>query len=911
MGFSPVNIVIGATATEAIVKFREVNAELDKMEQKSLKAGGSISNLDRTSRLASAAVMGLGVAAAGMAFEGVKAALASEAAFARMNTAITNAGQGSVANLAAAKALAEGNTKLGYTTVQTATAYGTLITATGNSRDSQKLLTLAMDLARYKHEDLATAADVLARGTQGSAKAFKELGITLDSSLPKQEAINKAFDQMSQKISGQNAAYLDTFAGKISVLKAQFQLFEERIGGFLIPILTKLMDFITRFGPQLLIFAGVVGGVALAIKGWELATTAYLAVNAYMSIALAKQIAGEGLLAAQTAGLSANLFVLSAADAAVAAGATAAVGPMAALSAVMDANPIGLMVIAVGALVLALYGFKKIWDSIMSGGNNSLTNGSVNSGRVPTLPGYRYDPKTNRMVKDGFVSPEIANMNDQGSTSSKTGFDLSGYTGKVSLTPAQKAAAAAAKAAERLAVRAEKAATSANTKTLAEVSKLNSELVKVNQKYLDDLNVAQDAFNVSKTNAQIAKSGAEGAAQKTFNDYMKVENERYAKEKAKLFQANADQIDKINQASNAQLASIVKQSVDLLRNAFSGATKFDIGTMFTNNTNTVGSTLINQIKNGVQTVVSWWGKGSGRGIDGVLSDLQTQLAAANQLAQDAAALAGQGYSQTFIQQIVSQGTDLGDKMAKTILNSTPQQRSRLQDLYGQLQKVSDNGVNALSESMSKPGKLATQALNQAYTQAQSDLVRSLAAQKDAYDDATATSLAAYNTNIGNAETTRDTALSSAADAYRTAMNAANQALSSATSAAQKIVTDSLAVIAKEFNDKLGSVKSNIASTVAAIASLKAAIAGSQTLASQSPNAFLTQQRDPSGIGVPGLINAVTPSEKAAAMRGGVVVNQNINVSGSTAPADIARATTDAIKYGGIAVRGPRLNGGYQ
>ena len=49
------------------------------------------------------------------------------------------------------------------------------------------------------------------------------------------------------------------------------------------------------FGTQLLWLVGVIGGVALAIKGWELANTAYLAVNAYLATALDAQIAKEEL----------------------------------------------------------------------------------------------------------------------------------------------------------------------------------------------------------------------------------------------------------------------------------------------------------------------------------------------------------------------------------------------------------------------------------------------------------------------------------------------------------------------------------------------------------------------------------------------------------------------------------------
>ena len=918
MGISPVNIVIGATASEAIAKFQTVNAELEKMESKALRAGGSISNLDKASRLASAALATVAIGAAAMGVASVKAAMESETAFARLNTAMTNAGVGSTANLEAAKKLAEANTKLGFTTIDTAQAYGTLITATGSTRDSQQLLNTAMDLARYKHESLAEAATTLARGTQGSARAFKEMGITLDSSLPKQEAINKAFDQLNQKLSGQNAAYLDTFAGKLSVLTAQFKLTEERIGGFLIPILTKLMTFIEKYGKDLLIFGGIVGGVALAIKAWEAATTAYLAVNAFMAVALAKQIAAQEAIAATALAAGDGVGGLAIADGLLATAAGAATGPLAAMSAVIDANPIGAMVVAVMALVGALYLLNKAFPSLTNSGGavQSGVSGRGVGASARGNAGRHYDPTSGKWVADdasGSVSgsPEDAQSSFIKAASQnqsldafdkRMGFDLSSYTGKTSLTPAQKAAAAAAKkAATAAAAAAKKAAAAsviANKSELAEVSKLGGELTKANAKYLSDLAANQFAFNVSQTAAQITRDDANRSAQKTFNDYMLAENKRYTKEKEKLFQSNADQVTAINKTGADQLAAIVKTSVDLLRNAFAGATKFDVGSIFAANLSSLGSTLSTQIKNGITTVVSWWGTANGSGITAVITDLSQKLIAAKKLSDDAGRLAGLGYSQTFIQQIVSQGAGLGDQISQAILKATPTQQKQLKDLYSQLDATSNNGVDALAKSMSTPGQLATDALNQQYSTAQALLATNLAKQKDLYDDASATALASFNTNIGAAEVTRDTALAAASDAFRTAMNTANQTLSAANTAAQTSIKTSLTAIATEFDTKLASVKSNIASTVAAIATLKAAIASSQTLATQSPNTlvpFATQNKSSNDQR-----NNFVNDYNNSSMGGTLVINAPISVDGSTAPADIATAVTGIIKYGSIA-----------
>ena len=164
---------------------------------------------------------------------------------------------------------------LGFSSSETTTAMGTLITATGNVGQATKIMAVATDLARYKHIDLNTAATILARGTQGSARAFKELGITLDTTLPKNEAIAKAFDQLNAKIGGQANAYTQTFAGRVAILKEKFNSIVLTLSEKVMPILTKVLgwflkgiDWIKQNADALKIFAIVVGTVIIAIKAW-------------------------------------------------------------------------------------------------------------------------------------------------------------------------------------------------------------------------------------------------------------------------------------------------------------------------------------------------------------------------------------------------------------------------------------------------------------------------------------------------------------------------------------------------------------------------------------------------------------------------------------------------------------------
>ena len=110
------------------------------------------------------------------------------------------------------------------------------------------MLAASADLARFKNIDLASASKILAKASGGNAKAFKELGITMDKSLPPAEALEKAMGMLNAKIGGQAAAYATTYSGKLAILEAKFQDVQEQVGYKLLPVLVKLGDFLINTG---------------------------------------------------------------------------------------------------------------------------------------------------------------------------------------------------------------------------------------------------------------------------------------------------------------------------------------------------------------------------------------------------------------------------------------------------------------------------------------------------------------------------------------------------------------------------------------------------------------------------------------------------------------------------------------
>jgi hypothetical protein len=154
-------------------------------------------------------------------------------------------------------------------------------------------------------------------------------------------------------------------------------------------------------------------------------------------------------------------------------------------------------------------------------------------------------------------------------------------------------------------------------------------------------------------------------------------------------------------------AEIVKQSVDQLRGVFKTATARDIGDIFS------GLTFGGLYAKGGNT-------------NKILAALGLQTSKAKTLANDAATLAGLGFSQTFIEEVVAQGPDVGHQLAQTIINSSPESIKQMRAYWEELQNTSSHGVDALASRLNQGMILATEELTAQLAQVGIDLNAQLA-----------------------------------------------------------------------------------------------------------------------------------------------------------------------------------------
>lgn len=345
-------------------------------------------------------------------------------------------------------------------------------------------------------------------------------------------------------------------------------------------------------------------------------------------------------------------------------------------------------------------------------------------------------------------------------------------------------------------------------------------------------------------------------------------------------------------------ASIIKQSVDRLRSAFSSGVDFNIKDLFKE-------------------------QGSAGGL---LTALQDRFKQAKALADGAAELAGKGYSQTFIEEIVKAGPEAGLKMIDELKKATPEQQKEIQDTYKNLETIQDTGLNALAESMNAGANLATAELRKAYEQVtvdvqealsevnkalqqslldaqaeynrakddvNKDLMKALADAQVEFDKASAELAKARDERILEANAKLQEQIDEAHKRHTEAIRRAKEALDEGLAEAQKTLQKALIDAQKDYEKaideinkatekKLEELKRKLAEVAALIAALASAQAQAAAMAAAPVYTPITPAR-PSATTTPTTNNNTT-------------INQTV-ITPNAAPAAVTAATLNALRYG--------------
>jgi hypothetical protein len=120
------------------------------------------------------------------------------------------------------------------------TPFQTLLNVTGSVDLAQRSLEAALDISAGTGQNLNTVIGAISAGVRGQTKAIKGLNTGIDESIIATGDMNKIMEALEARFSGQAAARLDTYSGKMDVLKKGADEATKSIGRGLVDALTIL-----------------------------------------------------------------------------------------------------------------------------------------------------------------------------------------------------------------------------------------------------------------------------------------------------------------------------------------------------------------------------------------------------------------------------------------------------------------------------------------------------------------------------------------------------------------------------------------------------------------------------------------------------------------------------------------------
>jgi hypothetical protein len=181
-------------------------------------------------------------------------------------------------------------------------ALATLVQSTGSLEYGQELLAQAMDIAASTGNDLSTVTDALSKAYNGNMKGLKALDASLIPVIKEGADFNTVMEMLAGTTGGAATDAANTAAGQMKNLSIQLGEAKESIGAALLPVVAAIIPYFVDFASWLqentklvLIIAGVIGGLATVILTLNFAMKAWTAIQ---TIVNGLTLAWNALLAA-------------------------------------------------------------------------------------------------------------------------------------------------------------------------------------------------------------------------------------------------------------------------------------------------------------------------------------------------------------------------------------------------------------------------------------------------------------------------------------------------------------------------------------------------------------------------------------------------------------------------------------
>jgi hypothetical protein len=282
-----------------------------------------------------------------------KAALPAAAAIGGLAVVIGDATKAAIEDAKAQELLAlaiEKNTLAGEANVRAAEAYieatmmsaavaddvlrpalATLVQTTGDLQYSQELLNASLDISAATGTELSAVTDAVAKAYAGNTKALGNLVPSVRGLIKDGASLDEIMQALNATVGGAAVVAANSAEGRMKRLSLTIGETRESIGAAFLPILERLLPYLQRFAEYAQNNSDTIVKVMLAVGALA---SAILVLNTAVKVITASQIV---------------------------------------LNAVMAANPIGLVVVAVAALVA---GFMVLVEKTGSVKNAFMTMGN-------------------------------------------------------------------------------------------------------------------------------------------------------------------------------------------------------------------------------------------------------------------------------------------------------------------------------------------------------------------------------------------------------------------------------------------------------------------------------------------------------------------------------------------------------
>jgi hypothetical protein len=125
-------------------------------------------------------------------------------------------------------------------------AYEALLRGTKDTETALRDMTLVLDASTALQIDQTTIADALAKAYEGNFRALRSLSPEMATMIKEGASLDEVMKVLTDTFGGSAAAAAGTFSGQVDRLKVFFSELVEQVGYYVLPVLSKIAEFIVE-----------------------------------------------------------------------------------------------------------------------------------------------------------------------------------------------------------------------------------------------------------------------------------------------------------------------------------------------------------------------------------------------------------------------------------------------------------------------------------------------------------------------------------------------------------------------------------------------------------------------------------------------------------------------------------------